>query len=45
MKLDEHTSIKIALHLNGNNLTYFSSFGVEYISVEIYKFIKRIKML
>ena len=29
----------IALYMNGNNLTYFESFGVEHISREIKKFI------
>ena len=30
----------IVLCVNGNNVTYFDSFGVEYISKEIKKFIK-----
>ena len=29
----------IALHVNGNNLTYFDSFGVEHIPEEIKKFL------
>ena len=35
MNLDEHKSIRthwIALYLNSDNITYFDSFGVEYIS-------------
>ena len=35
MNLDEYKSIRthwIALYLNSDNITYFDSFGVEYIS-------------
>ena len=38
IKLDKFKSIRthwIALHVNGNNVTYFDDFGVEHISKEI----------
>ena len=31
----------IALHVNDNNVTYFDSFGIEHISKEIKKFIRK----
>ena len=37
INLDEYESIEIhwiALHVNGNNVTYFGSFGVEHIPKE-----------
>ena len=40
INLDEFKSIGthwIALYVNGNNMTYFDSFGVEHISKEITK--------
>ena len=40
--LDEYQSIRthwIALYVNAKNVTYFDSFGVEYIPKEIRKFI------
>ena len=40
--IDEYRSIVthwIALYVNGNNVTYFESFGVEHIPKEIRKFI------
>ena len=42
INFDECKSIKIhwvALHVDGDNITYFNSFGVENISKEIKKFI------
>ena len=42
INLDEYQSIGthwIALHVNGNNVTYFDSFGVEHIPNEIKVFI------
>ena len=42
IKRDEYKSIEthwIALYVNGNNITYFDSFGVEHIPKEIKKFI------
>ena len=42
MSLDEYESIGtnwIALYVNGDNVTNFNSFGVEYIPKEIKKFI------
>ena len=39
---DENESIRthwIALYVNADNVTYFDSFGVEYIPIEIRKFI------
>ena len=42
MNLDEYESIGthwIALYMNAENVTYFDSFGVEYIPKEIRKFI------
>ena len=42
MNLGEFKSIgtySIALYVNGNNIIYFDSFGVEHISKEIKKFI------
>ena len=41
INLDDHKSIRthwIALYVNGNNITYFDSFGVEHILKEIKKF-------
>ena len=41
INLDEYESIKthwIALYVNGNNVTYFDSFGVEHIPKMIKKF-------
>ena len=41
--LDEYKSIRthwIALYMNGDNLTYFDSFGAENIPKEIKKFIE-----
>ena len=43
INLDEYESIGthwIALYANDNNVTYFDSFGVEYITKEIRKFIE-----
>ena len=43
MNLDEYKSTGthwIALYVNGNNIIYFHSFGVEYIPKEIQKFIR-----
>ena len=40
INLDEYESIGthwIALYMNGNNVTYFDSFGVEHIPKEIYR--------
>ena len=40
INLDEYKSIRthwIALHMNGDNATYFNSFGVEHIPKEILK--------
>ena len=42
INLDEYKSVgtlSIALYVNGNNVTYFDTFGVEYILKEIKKFI------
>ena len=42
INVDEFRSIEtlwIALYVNGNNIIYFDSFGVEYIPKEIKKFI------
>ena len=42
--LDEYRSIGtnwIALHMNGVNVTYFDSFGVEHVAKEIKKFIRK----
>ena len=42
INLDEFTSIRthcIALYVNGNNIMYFDSFGVEHIKKEIKKII------
>ena len=42
MNIDEYESIGthwIALYGNGNNITYFDSFGIEHIPKEIKKFI------
>ena len=42
INLDEYESIEtqcIAFYVNAENLTYFDSFGVEYIPKEIKKFI------
>ena len=42
IKRDEYKSIEthwIALYVNGNNITYFDSLGVEHIPKEIKKFI------
>ena len=42
INLDEFKSIRshwIALYVNGNNIFYFHSFGVEHIPKEIKKFI------
>ena len=43
INLDEHSHIAthwVALWVNNNNVTYFESFGVEYIPKEITKFIE-----
>ena len=43
INLDEHYDIEthwIALYVQNNSVTYFNSFGVEYIPKEIKKFIK-----
>ena len=43
LNLDEYKSIGtqwIALYVNGNNIIYFHSFGVEHIPKEIKKFIR-----
>ena len=42
INLDEYKSVgtlSLALYVNGNNVTYFDTFGVEYILKEIKKFI------
>ena len=42
INLDEYKSVgtlSIAFYVNGNNVTYFDTFGVEYILKEIKKFI------
>ena len=42
INLDEYESIRIhwiSLYLNGNNIMYFDSFGVEHIPKEVKKFI------
>ena len=42
--LDDYESIGthwITLYVNGDNITYFDSFGVEKISKEIKKFIRK----
>ena len=44
INLDENRSVgthSIALYVNGNNVTYFDSFGVEYISKKKFKNIHR----
>ena len=44
--LDEQESIRthwIALHVNGNKIIYFDSFGVNHIPKEIKKFIENKK--
>ena len=43
MNLDKHESIGthgIALYVNGDNMIYFDSFGVEHIPKEVKKFIR-----
>ena len=40
INLDEYSDISthwVALWVNNNNVTYFNSFGVEYIPKEIYR--------
>ena len=47
INLDEYKSIGthwIALYVNGNNVKYFDSFGVEHISKEIMKIIGNINI-
>ena len=48
IKLDEYKSTGtpwIALYVNGNNATYFDSFGVEHNQKEIKKFIRNKNMM
>ena len=39
MNLNQLGTHWIALYVNGNNIIYFDSFGIEHIPNEIYKFI------